>query len=102
VAVLSLLSETFVVLHLNCNTGTGQQLVQLQFKQKLMVMTVMMMMMMVMMRCSHGRHSLPARNCAYLTIQYNCAKHLLQFTYTQQPLLLASLKPTRLLFLNIK
>ena len=44
----------------------------------------------------------PARNCAYLTFPYNHAKHFPISPYTQQPLLLASLKSTRLLFLNPK
>jgi hypothetical protein len=58
-----LLSETFVVMHLNCDTGTGQQLDLLHVNWMLTVTTTMMMikvmMMMMMLLCSLGRRFTP-------------------------------------------
>ena len=66
-------------MHWNSNTGTGQQFVLLHDNQMLLMVTMVSKAMMLMiMMCSHGRHSLPARNCVYLTYQYNCPKHLLR------------------------
>jgi len=53
-------------MHWNCNTGTVQQFVQLHDNW--------ILLMVMLIRFSHGRYSLRARNCAYLTFQYICAK----------------------------